>query len=465
MKFVNLNKTNTTLAVTALVALSLAMAQTAQAQYVAVDLTPAPGVLMAPAQAYGADNGQQVGFGSLANGNSHALLWPSSAIGFVDLHPGGMVSSLAVGIGDGQQAGYGLLSNGNFHALLWTGSAASAIDLNPPSWASQAFAAAGGQQVGFGTLLGHVQGRTTQAPDHALLWASSATSVVDLHPSQYVDSRARGVSQGTQVGYGDVSGLGQIDPHALLWYGSAQSVVDLHPAGFINSEAWAVSGSQQVGFATLPNGSITHALLWAGSAASVVDLHPSAYVYSAASAINGGKQAGYGFVADPNAPVLMASVGLTGYTHALIWSGSANSVIDLNQFLPAGYTDAVASGVDAQGNIVGAASGPATQGVAHAFLWKPGSSSIAGPPTPSDAVAVTRAEYTLSTKVLLVQATSTNATATLTVSVTSTGTQIGTLTNVGGGKYQFQGSWSTNPLNVTVKSSLGGSASLTVTLK
>jgi hypothetical protein len=42
---------------------------------------------------------------------------------------------------------------------------------------------------------------------------------------------------------------------------------------------------------------------------------------------------------------------------------------------------------------------------------------------------------------------------------------IGTLTNNGGGKYTGQISWPTYPQNVTVRSSLGGSASKAVELK
>jgi PEP-CTERM motif len=36
-----------------------------------------------------------------------------------------------------------------------------------------------------------------------------------------------------------------------------------------------------------------------------------------------------------------------------------------------GFTEALAFGIDAEGNIVGAASGPALGGFSHAFLWKP----------------------------------------------------------------------------------------------
>jgi hypothetical protein len=46
--------------------------------------------------------------------------------------------------------------------------------------------------------------------------------------------------------------------------------------------------------------------------------------------------------------------------------------------------------------------------------------------------------------------------------VSSTGALIGTLTNEGGGRYRGQFSWSSNPQNVTVRSSLGGSATRAV---
>jgi hypothetical protein len=42
---------------------------------------------------------------------------------------------------------------------------------------------------------------------------------------------------------------------------------------------------------------------------------------------------------------------------------------------------------------------------------------------------------------------------------------IGTLANLGGGKYAFQGSWASNPQSVAVRSSAGGSATGTVVAK
>ena len=83
---------------------------------------------------------------------------------------------------------------------------------------------------------------------------------------------------------------------------------------------------------------------------------------------------------------------------------------------------------------------------------------------PVDSITIQRAEY-LRSKRLRVDAIGTEPTATLRVYVTSTSAFIGTLTNNGGGSYSGLLPWATNPKNITVRSSFGGSASKTVTLK
>ena len=85
--------------------------------------------------------------------------------------------------------------------------------------------------------------------------------------------------------------------------------------------------------------------------------------------------------------------------------------------------------------------------------------------TAADTVAIQRAEYIGDKRQLRVEATSTNAQATLRVYVTYTGTLIGTLTNNGGGRYSGQLSAASNPVNITVRSNMGGSANRTVTIK
>jgi hypothetical protein len=87
------------------------------------------------------------------------------------------------------------------------------------------------------------------------------------------------------------------------------------------------------------------------------------------------------------------------------------------------------------------------------------------PPPAADTVSVTRAEYDGANRRLRVEATSTSSSATLRVHVSSTDALIGTLTNNGGGRYSGDLGWSTNPQSITVRSSLGGTATRAVTLK
>jgi hypothetical protein len=82
-----------------------------------------------------------------------------------------------------------------------------------------------------------------------------------------------------------------------------------------------------------------------------------------------------------------------------------------------------------------------------------------------DTVSIKRAEYDASKRALRVEATSSRSNVTLQVFVTSSGQLIGTLANNGGGRYGGQFNVSTNPQRITVRSSLGGQATRSVTLK
>jgi hypothetical protein len=57
-----------------------------------------------------------------------------------------------------------------------------------------------------------------------------------------------------------------------------------------------------------------------------------------------------------------------GVSHALVWSGSAASYLDLHQYLPDNFVSSAALGVDASGNIVGYAIDPDVGG-SYAVLW------------------------------------------------------------------------------------------------
>jgi hypothetical protein len=134
-------------------------------------------------------------------------------------------------------------------------------------------------------------------------------------------------------------------PYALLWHPSTQSVIQLHPAGFVSSIAIATNGIQQGGWATDATGSM-HAILWSGSAASALDLAPAGYSDTRITGISTNFQAGDGWAGGAaNTPGTVH--------HGLVWQGTPGSVLDLNQFLPVGYTHLTITGVDAGGNIAG----------------------------------------------------------------------------------------------------------------
>lgn len=337
-------------------------------QYNSRDLTPP---VTTAGQLNGAATNKQVGGGR----DGHAYLMTGNPLSPVDLHPAGWINSMALSTDDTQQCGYGYAPLAGDHALLWSGSSASAVDLDALFPFTYCLGTHKGQQVGFGVRLVYIS--TTQ---HAMLWNGSAATAVDLHPFAYPYSKALGVHNGQQVGYvssAPYPGLNLDTPgyhttsQAMLWSGSAASAVNLHPAGltFTSSEALATNGVQQGGWVYSLAGQ--HAVIWSGTADSVVDLHPAGYTDSKVIAMTATQQVGEGWTG----PAYAAG----SVRHALVWQGTAASAIDLNQYLPAGYTNAVATGVDAAGNVVGYAYNTPAYGTipvdAIAVVFAPGAAS------------------------------------------------------------------------------------------
>jgi uncharacterized membrane protein len=105
-----------------------------------------------------------------------------------------------------------------------------------------------------------------------------------------------------------------------------------------------MSGGQQVGFvnAVFAGSGAAHATLWTGTAESAVDLHPGGrFSYSFARDTNGRQQVGVGYASSEDVT-----------PHALLWNGD-NHAIDLEQFLPAGTTSSYAFAIDEDGTVVG----------------------------------------------------------------------------------------------------------------
>jgi len=313
--------------------------------YIAVDLTPSGG-----AYGTGSNGTQQVGWGA-ASGSHHALLWTGTPQSYVDLNPSGFTWSHATGASGTQQVGHGYSATDDKNALLWTGTAASCINLNPSAYvASEAYGTNGTQQVGFGAWRGAGPGPSGYNY-HAMLWNGSASSYVDLNPPDFAESCATGISGTQQVGYGKGYSTNS-GYHALVWNGTPNSYVDINPHGFDVSYAYGTSGTQQVGYGVTP--STVYALLWTGTAASCINLNPPGFRASQAFATNGIQQVGLGMGPD------------TSNNLALLWEGTADSYVDLEQFLPPGLrnSDSEAAAIDSYGNIVGWAHG-------HAILWVP----------------------------------------------------------------------------------------------
>lgn len=298
----------------------------------------------------------------------------------IDLSPAGSVGSTAAGASGSQQVGSAGFASGTgqtavSHAVLWGGSGAGVIDLG----VGTALAIGDGQQAG-------------SANDHAALWLGSAGSRVDLNPAQWTQSVAAGVGGGKQVGSatrsvvcttkkGQCPGGVRTEFHPFMWSGSAASAVDLTPLGlgFGAGRALATDGVQQVGTGFQVIGvnafSGPFAVVWSGAADSAVNLNPPDASTSQANGVYGGQQVGYGYVP----------------SRALLWKGSADTKVELH---PAGYDSSVAN---ATNGVQQAGSGfvfDATAGVAHrhALLWSGSAESAVDlnqflPPGYTDAAA------------------------------------------------------------------------------
>ncbi len=129
-------------------------------------------------------------------------------------------------------------------------------------------------------------------------------------------------------------------------------VVILHPAGFSDSFAVAISDGKIAGGGK--TGGNYHALLWSGTSGSYVDLNPSGFSGSGAYGASGGQQVGYG-----------KSTATGGNFHALLWTETAASCVDLN---PSGFSYSWANGVSGSQQ-VGEGSGTAIGGNFHALIW------------------------------------------------------------------------------------------------
>ncbi|HZN64264.1 MAG TPA: PEP-CTERM sorting domain-containing protein [Tepidisphaeraceae bacterium] len=276
-----------------------------------------------------------------------------------DLHPSSVYfASTASGAGGGQQVGTasrnptgggtGVIT----HAFLWRPGFAP-LNLHPAAASvSSAFGTDGVNQVG-GAWFGN--------DSHAVMWRGTAASYVDLTPTHlgFTDARAHGIHGGRQVGEASRNSEPNRS-HAVLWSGTADSaVVLLPPEGFTSATAHAIHGGEQVGQAFNAGQRGRHAVVWHDDPDSAVDLHPAGFDESDALDTNGSQQVG----------VAYHITGFPDTRRAAVWSGSAGTFVNLHDFLPAGYRQSAAAGIDGEGNVYGIAI--TTEGVAHQIVWRP----------------------------------------------------------------------------------------------
>lgn len=318
--------------------------------YQAIDLTPPGSTFYSIAS--GVSGNQVIGSAADSTGHMSAVLWTSGNPNPVSLNPPGSFNSLGFALLPGAQIGQVEIGS-NTEAAIWDGTPSGYVTLPiPDGYNSTTVAAISGTQI-VGTA------RAGSALPRAILWNNVAGTYVpvDLTPSGYIDGELTGVENGVQVGT-----VGDSNNHAALWTGSAASYVNLSPAGSVNSYANWIGGGQIVGVATFSSSPYApeNAILWTGPSANCyVNLNGPGLTNSAALAAGDGMQVGYG-----NGPTT------GGRTHAIVWSSSADSYVDLQQFLPDSQCDqSVAQGIDSQGDIVGYVE--EANGTTHAVEWVP----------------------------------------------------------------------------------------------
>jgi uncharacterized membrane protein len=227
------------------------------------------------------------------------------------------------------------------------------VSLHPATGYTDSYALAtdGSRQVGY--VVPEV-GR-----ERAVMWTGTAESMVDLTPPGFRAAQPQGFLGEYVVGNARESLSEPL--HAVLWNRPNNGVTDLTPAGLLVSHVEAAGGGQAVGWT-----GTGYAYVWTGVDGSGVDLHPAGKLWSYALGTNGRQQVGY------------VDNGTT--VNAALWSGTADSYVDLGALLPSGYTNSHATGIDAEGNIIGYAT-TTDQSFPHAILWavpEPGTAGLCG---------------------------------------------------------------------------------------
>lgn len=190
----------------------------------------------------------------------------------------------------------------------------------------------------------------------AMLWFGCSTGYIDLHPADYYEeSKAMGLSQDgkVQVGYVlDVIPFSTSMIKATVWRSTPVDFFFLPSNGLdsIAFNAWSNhDGTIHVVGVLIPRDAplASRAALWVikdDGFVRLIELHPShlRVASSASISISHNVQVGYAVTSD-------------GSYRAIRWIGTADTALDLNNFLPRSYQswNAVAVEIDPKGNIIG----------------------------------------------------------------------------------------------------------------
>jgi hypothetical protein len=295
----------------------LIASSTANAQWT---LTRLPPVNAESSNAYGIANGQIAG-AYRKNAPERACIWVEGTAEPIWLSPFSTANSEATATSGTRQVGWTVLPGvlSSFRASLWSGTRESWVNLHPESATySFAYGIDGEQQVGYANFAG---------TNRAALWYGTAASWIDLNPVGSTNSIARAAHSGYQGGYARIGDT----THASLWHGSAASWQSLNPSNATSGSVYAMSETHQAGSVIVGFQSVLRASLWSGTPESRIELHPPSSTRSIATAIWRDMQAG------------VVRVGTSD--HAAFWQSTAESWVDLHQFLPPSFTTSEASGI------------------------------------------------------------------------------------------------------------------------
>jgi hypothetical protein len=262
-----------------------------------------------------------------------AVLYSRTGLDFVYPKGGGLWAMV----------GYSMDSSNVSRAILWQSSESEPVNLHPSGYSnSMAYGLDGN------TTVGEVLDASGWK---AALWDGSTNTPTILHPAlEYSSTHAHAVKGTRIVGYGFSNTMGR----ALVWNGANTSPLSLHRDD-LYSETFAseTDGVNVVGFGiTGGTWARNHALVWKGAGLTLTNLHPTTALFSStfANAVSGTIITGYGQLG-------------TDF-HALAWRGTAGSMVDLHP--TSGYVDSVALGVQGSA-IVGYGRTPG--GVERALMW------------------------------------------------------------------------------------------------